>query len=195
MDGPDRRCNIVDAESAGQDHAAALRNLRRALPVNRLARSAAYALVQEHGRQARFDDRLALANDRPALHRFRHIERLEIVDVRLQNIGCKIIEYVLPLALCRVAHDGNTPHAFRQVLRRIAGFCRRHPPHGLGEHETHGVGAGTHGRLHVFRLAQAADLHQQAHAATLALPAVRMSLTRPAGSSLRISALPTRARL
>jgi transposase len=194
MDRADRRRNIVHAESSGEDHVAALRDRGRARPVHFLAGTAAHALVQEHGRQLAVDPRPAFADDRPALDRVRHVQCVEIVDIGLQYVGRERLEHFLPLVLRRVAHHGDAPHPLRQVLRQLASVGGRHAPHGLREHETDGIGTRAHRRLDVLRLAQATDFDEQAHAATLALPAARIAATRPAGSSLRISALPTSAR-
>jgi hypothetical protein len=190
---PDRRCNVVDAEPAGEDHAAALCNFGSALPVDCLADTALHAFIKEHVGEFPVDTRVALADDRPALDVVRHVERLEVVDVRLQHVGRERLEYLLPFLGSRVTHHRDALHPFRQVLCRPDRVGRFYPADGFRENEANGISAGPDGRLDVVGVAQTTNLYHQAHRVTPAAPASRIAAINAAGSSLRISAVPTSA--
>ena len=169
------------------------RDLCRRLPVDHLARAAGRPLVQERRRIFVVGQRAALAQNRPAPYRLRHVEALEILVVRLQHVRPESVEHGLPLLVGRMAHHGDAQGPIRRSARRDGRLGRRHPALRLGKHEAHRIGAGVDGHRNVVGAGQSADLDQELHAASALVPASRIAATSAAGLEARISAVPTSA--
>jgi hypothetical protein len=90
-------------------------------------------------------------------------------------------------------HDGNSFYAWRHVSGETDCISHLNATHRVREHKADSIGATIHCCRDCGSIGQTAYFYERRHAATLSRPALNISPINPAGSSARISAVPTSA--
>ncbi len=92
-----------------------------------------------------------------------------------------------------MTHNGNALHMRRYIAGKRRGNGGGYLSRRFGEHEAYGICAGIDGGSYSRFVRQTTNFDHRCHANRAALPARRISRINPAGSALRIKAVPTSA--